>query len=331
MRFDEFVKENRKRIIILSCLLVILEVLLIVEENLSSPYIFHSGKVVAIDYRKVKGKSVPINVKAVKGSASVEKSTVLNLGDKNKKSGKRKEKSNVKKSNEDAEIARYNISKTTKEIEHEDFDKNIIALPDKLEDGTTLSWKKSVNGSKYILPFLLPVLVYYMYRGKLDKIKKEKEMKKISVVCELPSFNNQLILLLDTGLVLTDAMDRIIDGYNRANNKDFFQSLMVQIGANSKSKNVSVFAEMQLQASNLGIRDFSRLANILMENQYRGIDIKESLTEEAEVLWNNRRRNAEELGKKAEIKLAFPMALYLIVLIAITALPAMMNVKGGLL
>ena len=51
----------------------------------------------------------------------------------------------------------------------------------------------------------------------------------------------------------------------------------------------------------------------------------EKLESESDILWTQRKKIAEEKGRIAETKLTFPLALLLLVLILITAAPAIME------
>ena len=79
----------------------------------------------------------------------------------------------------------------------------------------------------------------------------------------------------------------------------------------------------------MGVSQFSRLAGIIRDNQLKGFDISGKLKNEAELLWDLRKRNAEERGRLAETRLTMPLALLLLVLLLVTAAPAIIQVEGG--
>lgn len=330
MKFNEFVKENKRVIGLLLAFIIGIELFLVIDSHKNSPYIFQDGKLVALDCSNIKSGGIPIEVEVNNGGVNIKKVASIKIG-KNRVDNK---KNRVNSNNNDAQVenAKYNLYKVIKDLNEGNYSSNSkIILPRELNDGTRINWHRSNDTSKFYLPLLLPLLIYFAYRSKADKEKAIKAKQKNTVLCNLPTFNNQLILMLDSGLVLSDALDRIVKGYEEIENPNYFQGLLISMKEDCRLKNINSLSQLKLISNELGIREFSRLVNTLSENEYRGIDVKDSLTAEASLLWSSRRRNAEELGKKAEIKLAFPMTLYLIVLIVITALPAMMNVKGGLL
>ena len=83
------------------------------------------------------------------------------------------------------------------------------------------------------------------------------------------------------------------------------------------------------RAEEIGVSEFSRLAGVIQDNQLLGTDISDKLRNEGEILWDLRKRNAEERGRLAETKLTLPLAILLMVLVLVTAAPAMIQVQGG--
>ena len=65
-----------------------------------------------------------------------------------------------------------------------------------------------------------------------------------------------------------------------------------------------------------------RFSAILADNIDKGSALAEKLTQESDMLWNLRKKRAEEKGRLAETKLTFPMVLQLLVVILITVAPA---------
>ena len=71
------------------------------------------------------------------------------------------------------------------------------------------------------------------------------------------------------------------------------------------------------------------MVSVIVENQKKGVNLCEKLSRDGELIWEERKKKAIEKGKLAESKMSFPLAILLIVLIIVTALPAMLQVKGG--
>lgn len=73
------------------------------------------------------------------------------------------------------------------------------------------------------------------------------------------------------------------------------------------------------------LAELSRLVSIVSESRDRGTDLREKLNVEGEILWEKRKRQAEEVGKLVDTKLALPLGMMLISLLMVTAAPALLQ------
>ncbi len=204
-----------------------------------------------------------------------------------------------------------------------------IMLPSSLPSGTELIWRKGESSTWPVLILLAPMLVWLLY---LDGEKKKRDAvreKTESVECELPAFNDQLLLLLGSGLIFRDAFQRIAEGYRNRKKKSFFQSEIISIEDETEEGVSDIVNVITRRSEAMGVSQFSRLAGVIRDNQLRGTDISGKLKTEGEILWDLRKRNAEEKGRLAETKLTLPLAILLLVLVLVTAAPAMIQVQGG--
>ena len=150
-----------------------------------------------------------------------------------------------------------------------------------------------------------------------------------SIERELPAFNDQLVLLLGSGLILREAFRRIAEGYRVKKVRTYFEDRIVKIWEETEN-GVSDFVNVLTRTSDdIGVSEFSRIAGVIRDNQLRGFDISGKLAAESEILWDLRKKNAEERGRLAETKLTMPLAILLIVLVLVTAAPAIIQVQGG--
>ena len=204
-----------------------------------------------------------------------------------------------------------------------------IMLPTALSDGTGLIWKK---GNDMTWPFLLllaPALIWMLYMDGERKKRDSKKKKTDSVERELPAFNDQLLLLLGSGLIFREAFRRIADGYRQKAGNSYFQSVIIGIEDETEQGVSDIVNVITRRAEEIGVSEFSRLAGVIQDNQLMGTDISDKLRNEGEILWDLRKRNAEERGRLAETKLTLPLAILLMVLVLVTAAPAMIQVQGG--
>ena len=160
---------------------------------------------------------------------------------------------------------------------------------------------------------------------KREKEKVERKRIRDGILRELPAFSGQLLLLLNSGMIFSDAFARIEDGYRKGRRQSPFAQEVIWIRRQAEETGKSLVAVMQTRAASLRLREFSRIAAMISDSQYKGVDLSDKLESERLLLWEQRKKLAEAKGKAAETKLAFPLALLLLVLILITAAPAILQ------
>lgn len=203
--------------------------------------------------------------------------------------------------------------------------KNLV-LPIKLENGEQLHWE-SVNS--WNIPFYLAGLLgvcYLLYKGRFQSIKNEQARAKKSVIRELPDFTNKLILLLNAGVVLNTALDKIINDWKNVSKKEnYFYDQLNDIFKSVNETNSAVHEEFKQFAKRSGVRELMRVSNVISDNVYKGAGLIDKLQKENQMLWFSRKQQAEESGRLAETKLTIPLVILLLVLVLITIAPALMG------
>lgn len=144
----------------------------------------------------------------------------------------------------------------------------------------------------------------------------------------LPGFINQLLLLMNSGIVVQDAFCRIAGSYSSLpeTRKNSFTEAVCGIYDNSQKTGENVIVGFYRYSRLSGVKELTRVANILMENRDKGTGLWEKLAEQSDALWAERKRLALEKIRLAESKMSFPLGILLIALIIITAAPAMLQI-----
>lgn len=161
------------------------------------------------------------------------------------------------------------------------------------------------------------------------KYKKRREIEKNrqEILFLLPSFINNLLLLLNSGMVLREAMNVVAINYEKAN-YDKNQILAydyINLYYEAKNNGNSIVNLFYAYASQSQIKELSRLGRILLDGEKRGIDLTAKLYEESKNIWEQKKQLALEQIRLKESKMSFPLGLLLISLIIISAAPAMMQ------
>ena len=160
-----------------------------------------------------------------------------------------------------------------------------------------------------------------------SNVKKELEKQREDIIFTLPSFINQLLLLLNSGTMLDDAFMKIAKAYGMISDdkQNYFTREVYKIAEASLKNGENVIAGFYRFARFSNVKELTRVANILLENQNKGVDLWDKVAKEGEGLWDERKRLATEKIHLAETKMALPLGILLISLIIIAAAPAMMT------
>ena len=202
-----------------------------------------------------------------------------------------------------------------------------IRLPSELPDGTAVRWlgaRQSTGSVIVIIPLMYVSLVILMAANSIKPDKTAAEERR-SIMRGLPRFCNQLYLMMNAGLILSDAFDTISTGYESNKNCSSFERDLVELRDATDGHRISTAQVINEYAVKHDVKELIRIAAILTENEKRGSDVVESLERESKYLWDERKTVARESGKAIDTKMSYPLGLLLILLIVITMAPALMN------
>ena len=203
-----------------------------------------------------------------------------------------------------------------------------IRLPSELPDGTAVRWmgtKQSAGPVLVIIPLMYVTLVILMAANSMKTDKTAAEERR-SIMRGLPRFCNQLYLMMNAGLILSDAFDTISTGYETNKNCSSFERDLVELRDATDGHRISTAQVINEYAVKHDVKELIRIAAILTENEKRGSDVVESLERESRYLWDERKTVARECGKAIDTRMSYPLGLLLILLIVITMAPALMNI-----
>lgn len=277
------------------------------------------GNLQALEMNGRETMSAALKVTGFRDGISVERDAVIYLGgeEKDGDGGTAAEAEDMR------DVIERSIDEAVRTVENSDGDR--IELPSVLSDGTLLLWEKPENRERYMTILMFPAIVLFLYKGEREKAEQADMARRDCVIRSLPSFNSQILLLLGSGLIFEEAFSRVAAGYGDKSERNYFEEMVVDMSRKCKETNISAAKAMDMYSGRIGVREFSRIKEIILAAQYKGNDLSEKLAEEGEILWNKRKKTAEEKGKIAETKLSMPLALLLLALIGVTAAPAMMQ------
>lgn len=222
----------------------------------------------------------------------------------------------------------FEIDKMLNDIEYSD--KKKIRLPEKLDNGTAVRWSRGKSGSRtnlIIIPFVYILLIVLIVRSGMGDDEKDERLMQKEILRGLPRFCNQLFLMMNAGMILSDSFEMICGSYKAFGEEDLsvFERELVSICDENRDHRISTAALLSSFAEEHNVKEFVRIAAILTENEKRGSGIVENLSRESKYLWDNRKIRAREGGKLIDTKMTYPLSMLLILLIVITVSPVLLG------
>ncbi|MDR3242860.1 MAG: type II secretion system F family protein [Clostridiales Family XIII bacterium] len=192
-------------------------------------------------------------------------------------------------------------------------------------NGVRLSWQEPPKRFYTGEILLLLAAAAIVWKNRYSAVEKRIRKARESVAGDFPEMINKLILLLNAGLVVSSAMEKIAINYEQradTGNVKFLYEELLKMQARIRGSNASFIEELGDIARRSGVRELMRFAGVVADNIGKGSALSEKLQTESDLLWNSRKKKAEEQGRIAETKLTIPMLLMLLVLVMITIAPA---------
>lgn len=203
-----------------------------------------------------------------------------------------------------------------------------VTLPTNIGSGITVKWKTNTGRDSILILILAAGLIVVIFFNRYSRFDKLIKQRRESIKKDFPDFINKLVLLLNAGLIVQSAIQRIVTDYHYyapKNNEKILYDELYEINKRMEESNTSMIDELKDFAQRTGVKEVMRFASIVAENINKGSILTEKLETEGALLWKNRKGQAEELGKLAETKLTFPLVILLSVLIIIIIAPALME------
>lgn len=205
-----------------------------------------------------------------------------------------------------------------------------INLPARLSDGSRLKWsikEKAVNTNFIFIPLMYIALVILVIKSSVDSVRDTGKEIRQSIIMGMPRFSNQLLLMMNAGMILSDAIERISNSYRilGEENMGFFEHEMAELAEKNMDHRTSTATLINDLAAKYNVKELMRISTILTENERRGSDVIDNLERESRYLWDDRKIIARERGRMIDTKMSYPLAILLFMLIVITMAPAMMN------
>lgn len=323
MLHSDWLKLHKKEMKVLLLLCLLLSLCLLISTVRQDRFLIEENRtVVGIERENLEQNlSLPLKVQVEGDGEVLTFDVMLSLKGIEAKTGETQTTEEMRKSK--PVLIEEELTSVVKEVEGSK-DLQVI-LPKTLADGTRLCWKRPIDLRFLLVFLLLPVCLLYIYETERQKEKMRKKQWEEGIRKALPAFLDQLLLLLNCGMIFHDAFYHIEAGYTSRSGKDAFCNLLERIRKEADESGRMVVTVMKDLSRDVGVREYVRLVNILMDHQHRGVNLEEKLQAEGRLLWEGRKAEALQKGKEMETKMTFPLALLLFALIIIAGTPALMN------
>ena len=170
-------------------------------------------------------------------------------------------------------------------------------------------------------PIALLVMPFLIDRDLTEKVERRRE----SIQLEFPEFVNKLILLVNAGTTIPKAWAKIVAEEKK--DSPLYRELrlcMAEIQA-GKSE-AAAYEEFARRCKRKEIIKF--VSVIILNLRKGGSEVIPTLRAQADECWEARKAAARRLGETASSKLLAPMAIMLLGIIMIVALPAVLSLAG---
>lgn len=201
-----------------------------------------------------------------------------------------------------------------------------LILPATLPGDVTLQWNKPTSSPVVLL--LIPLLVWIWSAQRKREHSRKRQRRKQGLLTDYYDLLDQLVLLLNAGLVVQSALTKITQDYEihrgTGRTRLLYEELS-ELQQRIRFTKTSLESELQQLGKNTELLELNRFAAILSDHLHRGSSLVEKLEAEQRLLWFQRKKVAEERGKLADTKLVIPMMLQLLAVILISIAPVLME------
>lgn len=199
-----------------------------------------------------------------------------------------------------------------------------LKLPYEFNGIESLSYEKPGDYTSVYIGIIFLIIFGLVYVTRFDSLKKKERKFRGDVERELPGFINQLVLMMNAGLVFTSAFDYVI---KEGKDNYFYQQLEI-CRKESRETGQPLTEALRDFAERCENREFMRVVNVIIENQNRGSNLNTVLENEGRILEFKRKKDMESKGQSSELLMTAPLALQLFSLILITLAPAILQMSG---
>ncbi|HOP99755.1 MAG TPA: type II secretion system F family protein [Acetivibrio clariflavus] len=173
-----------------------------------------------------------------------------------------------------------------------------------------------------IFALIVLVITFMLPDSELDKKIKER---RTSIQLDFPDFLNKLILLINAGMTVSRAWEKIVTDSKK--DSVLYEELNITIAdIRSGKPEINAYEDF---AKRCKIPEITKFVSVIVQNMKKGnSEMVSILRLQAAECWEMRKRTAKRIGEELSTKLLFPMMIMLIAILIIVASPAIFAMRG---
>lgn len=166
----------------------------------------------------------------------------------------------------------------------------------------------------------VPFLVDSSLSGEIEK-------RRLLIRMEFPEFVNKLTLLVNAGMTISRAWEKIINENKR---KHILYDEMRYALAQIKAGKPEAVAYEEF-ARRCHVKEVTKFVSVIVMNLKRGgSEVVPVLREQGSECWEMRKNAAKEIGEQAGTKILIPMMIMFLGIVLIVATPAVLSMTAGM-
>lgn len=166
----------------------------------------------------------------------------------------------------------------------------------------------------------VPFLVDSSLNGEIEK-------RRLSIQMEFPEFVNKLTLLVNAGMTISKAWEKIINENKREH--ILYEEMRYALAEIKAGKPEGVAYEEF--ARRCHVKEVTKFVSIIVMNLKRGgSEVVPVLREQGRECWEMRKSAAKEMGEQASTKILIPMMIMFLGIVLIVVTPAVLSMSSGM-
>lgn len=201
-----------------------------------------------------------------------------------------------------------------------------LSLPQRVA-GTNVTFLTEKNYLPEKMVLFGIVIALLLPAAEQSRKREEKKKRERELLLEYPDMVSKLALLLGAGMSLSGAWERIVSSYLSGRKTGKKKCLPIyeemKITLYEIQSGAGEIKAYQHFGEHCGLQRYHRFSNMLVQNLKKGNrKLMDTLLQEADASFEERKSLAKKLGEEAGTKMLFPMLVLLVMMMALILFPA---------